>query len=94
MARYRLTAPHFVNRANGIPAYLEAGVVIDSLEMPPHWVPTPLMIPLDAVAEADHARVTREAIRENGPSISGIGHARDLHNGQEHLDAEGFKDTP
>ena len=94
MARYRLSSPHFVTRSNGIPAYLEAGVEIDSLEMPPHWVPTPLMQPLDADAEAEHAKVMRAAVIENGPAISGLGNARDMHKGREHLDELGWKNTP
>jgi hypothetical protein len=95
MARYRLSAAHFVTRRNGIAAYLEAGTVIDSQEMPAHWEPTPLMVPLDPEAEAEHTRVTQAAIlNAGGPAIPGIGNARDMHRGDQHLDETGWKDTP
>jgi hypothetical protein len=95
LARYRLTAPHYVTRRNKIPAYLEAGTVIDSEEMPSHWEPSPLMRPLDAEAETEHTRVTQTAILNNGgPAIPGIGNARDMHRGDEHLDATGWRNTP
>ena len=95
MAQYRLIAPHYVTNRLGIPMLKEAGSIIDTWDMPSHWQPTPLMIPLDGEAERAHAEVTRAAIINNGgPAIPGIGNARDLHRGKEHLDATGWADTP
>src|SRR5205823_1085193 len=94
MARYKLTAAHFVTRANGIPAYLEAGTTIDRLEMPPHWEPTPLIVPLDDEAYAAHSEVMQRAIAKSGVEITGIGHLRNLPNGERHLAAAEVTPSP
>src|SRR5205823_10249298 len=94
MARYKLTAAHFVTRANGIPAYLEAGTTIDRLEMPPHWEPTPLMQPLDDEAYAAHSEVMQRSIAKSGVEITGIGHLRNLPNGERHLAAAELTPSP
>jgi hypothetical protein len=93
MARYRLMAPHFLTRSNGIPALLEKGVEVDSIEMMPGWEPTPHMIPLDGEGEAAYTTMIRRVIAANGPHITGIGHVRNLHRGVEHLEATGWGDT-
>ncbi len=85
MARYRLTAPHYVTNRLGVPYYAEAGAIIDSAEMPAHWQPSPAMHPLDTEAEIEHAKVMRAAIAENGPHITGIGHALNMPRGKYHL---------
>src|SRR5437588_5555735 len=85
MARYRLTQPHYVTNRLRVPMYLEAGAIIDSADMPAHWVPTPACHPLDPEAEAEHAKVMKAAIAENGPHITGIGHALNLPRGKFHL---------
>ena len=87
MARYRLAAPHFITNRLGTAMYLEAGTVIDSAEMPSNWIPTPAMQPLDSEAAVAHSEVMQNAIAENGPHISGLGHVRDLPRGAEHLRA-------
>ena len=87
MARYRLTQPHHLINRLGVPIYAEAGTVIDSAEMPSHWIPTPAMMPLDPEAEAAHSEVMQRAVAVNGPHISGFGHVRDLPHGAEHLRA-------
>jgi hypothetical protein len=95
MARYRLTAPHYVDTKARPGVYMEAGTEIDSGEMPAHWQPTPLMMPLDAAAEKAHAEVTRAAIHAHGgPAIPGIGNVRDVHEGKARLDETGWADTP
>ena len=86
LARYRLTAPHFVTNRLGVPALKEAGSIIDSLDLPPHWQPTPAMEPLDDEAEAEHAKVMHEATAGGTQvEITGFGHLRDLPRGNEHL---------
>lgn len=93
MARFRLTAPHYVTRANGVPSYLETGTVIDSAEFPPHWEPTPAMVPLDTDAEVMHTEIVRRAITgARSAEIVGFGHARNLHGGLDHLNATGHGD--
>jgi len=86
LARYRLTAPHFVTNRLGVPALKEAGSILDSLDLPPHWQPTPAMEPLDDEAEAEHAKVMHAATASGTQvEITGFGHLRDLPRGNEHL---------
>jgi hypothetical protein len=88
MARYRLTAPHFVTNRLGVPYYAEAGAEIDSAEMPAHWQPTPAMHPLDPEAEAAHGAVMKAALSASGsPHIIGFDHARNLPHGAKYLAA-------
>ena len=87
MARYRLTTPHFVTNRLGVPMLKEAGTIIDSWDMPPHWEPTPAMEPLDDEAAEIHAQVMRRAIANSadGVHITGLGHVRDMPHGNKHL---------
>jgi len=86
LARYRLTAPHFVTNRLGVPALKEAGSILDSLDLPPHWQLTPAMEPLDDEAEAEHAKVIHEATAGGTQvEITGFGHLRNLPRGHKHL---------
>jgi hypothetical protein len=63
MAKFTLLAAHFLEMGpNRVAVRVDAGTVIDSESLPPHWRPTPQMRPMDpeAVAmmreELDHIR--------------------------------------
>ena len=77
MARYRLLQPHHVTNRSGTPLYLERGAIIDSAEMPPFWLPTPAMVPLDDEAAAAHRRVCDDARSAGDPgNVPGYGWLR------------------
>jgi hypothetical protein len=79
MPRFRLLQPHTFEiyalrpwtAGRGVPhtVYLEAGAIIDTAEMPPHFRPSPHMTPLDPEAEAMLRTVVTE-IRERAGTTS------------------------
>lgn len=86
MARYRLTAPHFITNRLGTAMHLEAGTVIDDFDLPSHWRPTPAMQPLDDEAKRAHAAVLYEATAGGTRAdITGFGHLRNLPRGSDYL---------
>jgi hypothetical protein len=71
MAKFRLTAPHWLEFGpQRIPQYREAGTEISTDEMPAWFVPSPLMTPLDPDAEA-MLRQVLDQIRAANPGQTG-----------------------
>jgi hypothetical protein len=83
MPRFRLTAPHWLERS-GVAQLVEANVEIDTSELPAHFQPSPhAMIGLDPDARAMLFEVAARVRHYNQrkPNISGIGHITDLPGG-------------
>ena len=75
MARFRLLAPHWLERS-GVPQLVEVGVEIDTSELPDHFVPSPRMAALDGSALEALVR-TCQNIRRSARGqrdIPGYGH--------------------
>jgi hypothetical protein len=74
MPRFRLLAPHWLE-VSGVPQLVEAGVEVDTSQLPPHFVPSPKMAALDGTALTTLAlecqRIRRVA---RSPDIPGYGH--------------------
>jgi hypothetical protein len=86
MAKFKLTAPHWLERS-GVAQFAEAGVEIDTSELPAHFLPSPhAMVPLDPVARGMLLQVAARIRHHNqrNPNISGIGHITDLPGGERY----------
>jgi hypothetical protein len=75
MARFRLTAAHWLERG-GVPQYCERGTEVDTAELPDHFVPTPHMAALDGDALTalvlECQRIRRTA--RGRPDVPAFGH--------------------
>jgi hypothetical protein len=90
MAKFKLTAPHWFERG-GVPQLVEAGVTIDTAELPAHFLPSPhAMVPLDPVARGMLLTVAARIRHYNQrtPNISGIGHIADLPGGAQYKEPD------
>jgi hypothetical protein len=71
MAKFTLLSAHFLEMGpNRVPVRVEAGTVIDSESLPPHWKPTPQMRPMDAEAVELLKRELDQIRRKHGSEAS------------------------
>jgi hypothetical protein len=77
--RFELLAPHAL-KLHGIDQLVPADTVVDTKDLPPPFVPSPAMIPLDDQAR-ELLAATLETLRQragNDPNIPGFGHVSEI----------------